>query len=117
MLHMHVVLQLNSYIAERSRAVGKSTRVMVSDIMHLPLLPLQSDEAPPLPPPKTLSEALLNGMRFYSKLQTEDGHWSGDYGGPLFLMAGVLPCLPANGCLDNHTVVMVVPLSIQRVQS
>ena len=59
--------------------------------MHLPLPLLQSDEAPPLPPPKTLSEALLNGMRFYAKLQTEDGHWSGDYGGPLFLMAGVLP--------------------------
>lgn len=27
-------------------------------------------------------------MLFYSKLQAEDGHWTGDYGGPLFLMAG-----------------------------
>lgn len=29
-------------------------------------------------------------MLFYSKLQSEDGHWTGDYGGPLFLMAGIL---------------------------
>ncbi|XP_072022420.1 lanosterol synthase-like [Amphiura filiformis] len=29
-------------------------------------------------------------MAFYSKLQTEDGHWAGDYGGPLFLMPGLL---------------------------
>ena len=29
-------------------------------------------------------------MSFYSKLQTEDGHWAGDYGGPLFLMPGKL---------------------------
>ena len=78
MLCMRVVLQMRSCFH-------------VILILHLPLSPLQSDEAPPLPPPKALSQALLNGMRFYSKLQTEDGHWSGDYGGPLFLMAGVLP--------------------------
>lgn len=23
-------------------------------------------------------------------LQTEDGHWSGDYGGPMFLMPGLV---------------------------
>ncbi|OXB61464.1 hypothetical protein ASZ78_010220 [Callipepla squamata] len=27
-------------------------------------------------------------MRFYAALQAEDGHWAGDYGGPLFLLPG-----------------------------
>lgn len=27
-------------------------------------------------------------MRFYAGLQAEDGHWAGDYGGPLFLLPG-----------------------------
>uniref|UniRef100_A0A8C8RXG4 Terpene cyclase/mutase family member n=1 Tax=Pelusios castaneus TaxID=367368 RepID=A0A8C8RXG4_9SAUR len=29
-------------------------------------------------------------MRFYSSLQAEDGHWAGDFGGPLFLLPGLL---------------------------
>uniref|UniRef100_A0A673HM93 Terpene cyclase/mutase family member n=1 Tax=Sinocyclocheilus rhinocerous TaxID=307959 RepID=A0A673HM93_9TELE len=29
-------------------------------------------------------------MDFYSRLQAEDGHWAGDYGGPLFLLPGLL---------------------------
>uniref|UniRef100_A0A674P5R5 Terpene cyclase/mutase family member n=1 Tax=Takifugu rubripes TaxID=31033 RepID=A0A674P5R5_TAKRU len=29
-------------------------------------------------------------MSFYSHLQAEDGHWAGDYGGPLFLLPGLL---------------------------
>uniref|UniRef100_A0A669AWK7 Lanosterol synthase (2,3-oxidosqualene-lanosterol cyclase) n=1 Tax=Oreochromis niloticus TaxID=8128 RepID=A0A669AWK7_ORENI len=29
-------------------------------------------------------------MHFYSQLQAEDGHWAGDYGGPLFLLPGLL---------------------------
>jgi lanosterol synthase len=49
-----------------------------------------SKDAPELPRPGLLSECLLNGMRFYSKLQAEDGHWCGDYGGPLFLMSGLV---------------------------
>lgn len=32
-------------------------------------------------------------MTFYMGLQAKDGHWAGDYGGPLFLLPGrrVLP--------------------------
>lgn len=34
-------------------------------------------------------------MTFYMGLQAEDGHWAGDYGGPLFLLPGRrVPCLP-----------------------
>uniref|UniRef100_A0A3P9A229 Terpene cyclase/mutase family member n=1 Tax=Esox lucius TaxID=8010 RepID=A0A3P9A229_ESOLU len=35
-------------------------------------------------------ESALKGMEFYSHLQAEDGHWAGDYGGPLFLLPGLL---------------------------
>jgi len=38
----------------------------------------------------TASEAAENAMIFYSQLQAEDGHWAGDYGGPLFLLPGQL---------------------------
>uniref|UniRef100_A0A8C4R4G5 Lanosterol synthase n=1 Tax=Eptatretus burgeri TaxID=7764 RepID=A0A8C4R4G5_EPTBU len=30
-------------------------------------------------------------MKFYSLLQVEDGHWPGDYGGPLFLLPEMVP--------------------------
>lgn len=36
----------------------------------------------------TAVDAALKGMHFYSHLQAEDGHWAGDYGGPLFLLPG-----------------------------
>ena len=38
--------------------------------------------------PKTLLEALDRGTAFFSLTQTQDGHWAGDYGGPMFLLPG-----------------------------
>ncbi|KAL8561846.1 hypothetical protein ACOMHN_046971 [Nucella lapillus] len=46
--------------------------------------------APSLPAAHTAREAASNGMTFHSQLQAEDGHWAGDYGGPLFLMPGLV---------------------------
>ncbi|XP_021060874.1 lanosterol synthase [Mus pahari] len=43
-----------------------------------------------LPKAQTAHEGALNGVTFYTKLQAEDGHWAGDYGGPLFLLPGLL---------------------------
>ncbi|XP_039078069.1 lanosterol synthase isoform X2 [Hyaena hyaena] len=43
-----------------------------------------------LPKAYTAREGALNGMTFYVGLQAEDGHWAGDYGGPLFLLPGLL---------------------------
>src|ERR1700737_3454418 len=45
---------------------------------------------PNLPPPKTIREAARNGFAFYSALQTEDGHWACEYGGPMFLLPGLV---------------------------
>ncbi|XP_004602367.1 lanosterol synthase [Sorex araneus] len=43
-----------------------------------------------LPKAHTAWEGALNGMVFYKELQAEDGHWAGDYGGPLFILPGLL---------------------------
>ncbi|XP_072594595.1 lanosterol synthase [Vulpes vulpes] len=43
-----------------------------------------------LPKADTARAAALNGITFYVGLQAEDGHWAGDYGGPLFLLPGLL---------------------------
>ncbi|XP_062504233.1 lanosterol synthase-like isoform X2 [Corticium candelabrum] len=62
-----------------------------------------SDIAPDLPPPSHLSEVLQNGMSFYCRLQVEDGHWAGDYGGPLFLLSGlVITCYVTGVSLAQH---------------
>lgn len=37
-----------------------------------------------------VKNALEKGFSFFSQLQTEDGHWAGDYGGPLFLLPGMI---------------------------
>lgn len=47
-------------------------------------------EPPTTQQPKTLLEAIRKGVHFYSMLQSSDGHWSGDYGGPHFLMPGLI---------------------------
>lgn len=35
-------------------------------------------------------KSLYNGFSFYETLQEPDGNWSGDYGGPLFLIPGLV---------------------------
>ncbi len=45
--------------------------------------------------------ALLKGMDHYQSLQMEDGHWPGDYGGPMFLMPGMLISLYVTGALED----------------
>lgn len=39
---------------------------------------------------KTIKDAMKKAVHFLSMLQTEDGHWAGDYGGPHFLMPGLI---------------------------
>ncbi|THH29516.1 hypothetical protein EUX98_g4663 [Antrodiella citrinella] len=45
----------------------------------------------PLPPPATdaLSSA-RNGLQYLKNLQSDDGHWAGEYGGPMFLLPGLV---------------------------
>ena len=57
------------------------------DKFHLGLL---SDRDVPThsTPPATPLEGIQRGFEFYKLLQTEDGHWAGEDGGPLFLLPG-----------------------------
>lgn len=37
-----------------------------------------------------VAKSLHRGIAYYATLQMGDGHWAGDYGGPMFLMPGLL---------------------------
>ncbi|KAJ7880320.1 terpenoid cyclases/protein prenyltransferase alpha-alpha toroid [Mycena olivaceomarginata] len=45
---------------------------------------------PALPPAKDAFSAAKNGYTFYKTLQSHDGHWAGEYGGPMFLLPGLV---------------------------
>ena len=45
-------------------------------------------------------DAMERGVSFYSTLQHPDGHWPGDYGGPMFLLPGLVIVLYVTGALD-----------------
>ncbi|KAI9342708.1 terpenoid cyclases/protein prenyltransferase alpha-alpha toroid [Pilaira anomala] len=47
-------------------------------------------DVPDLEKPTTPLESARNGFEFYRRLQTEDGHWGGEYGGPMFLIPGLM---------------------------
>ena len=57
-------------------------------------VPEQPDEA-------RVAEHLKGGIGFYEFLQQEDGHWPGDYGGPMFLFPGLIITLYMTGTLDQ----------------
>ncbi|KAJ1034980.1 hypothetical protein NDA18_000585 [Ustilago nuda] len=47
-------------------------------------------DLPQLPRAKTPLDAAKNGLSFYRNLQSSDGHWAGEYGGPMFLLPGIV---------------------------
>ncbi|GAA0163848.1 cyclase [Lithospermum erythrorhizon] len=47
-----------------------------------------------------VATTLRRAINFYSTIQAEDGHWPGDYGGPMFLMPGLVICLSVCGALN-----------------
>ncbi|ETW79079.1 hypothetical protein HETIRDRAFT_453585 [Heterobasidion irregulare TC 32-1] len=47
-------------------------------------------DCPRLPPPASPLDAARNGYTFYKHLQASDGHWAGEYGGPMFLLPGLV---------------------------
>ncbi|KAK4445741.1 terpenoid cyclases/protein prenyltransferase alpha-alpha toroid [Podospora aff. communis PSN243] len=47
-------------------------------------------ELPDLPPAKNPLDAVKNGLTFFEKLQLPSGHWGCEYGGPMFLLPGVV---------------------------
>lgn len=39
---------------------------------------------------EAVTTTLKRGLDYYSSIQAHDGHWPGDYGGPMFLMPGLV---------------------------
>ena len=52
------------------------------------------------PSAATTDAAMRNAISFYETMQDDDGHWPGDYGGPMFLMPGMLIALYCTGTMD-----------------
>lgn len=69
--------------------------------------------------PQTAKEAARKAAQFYSMLQTEDGHWAGDYGGPHFLMPGLIVVWyvmgkPENLLNEEQTTMMIHYISVHQ---
>ncbi|KAF2754907.1 lanosterol synthase [Pseudovirgaria hyperparasitica] len=58
----------------------------IADKYHLGL----PTNLPDLPPAKTPLECARNGLTFFEQLQLPSGHWACEYGGPMFLLPGVV---------------------------
>mmetsp|Transcript_18558 Transcript_18558/g.52140 ORF Transcript_18558/g.52140 Transcript_18558/m.52140 type:complete len:764 (-) Transcript_18558:390-2681(-) len=64
----------------------------------LPSDPLPADDPPSA---ERVAQHLKGAISFYEGLQQEDGHWPGDYGGPMFLLPGMLITCYTTGVLDR----------------
>ncbi|KAL9445156.1 hypothetical protein AB3S75_018196 [Citrus x aurantiifolia] len=68
------------------------------EMKQLPQVKVKDEEE--ISDEQVVSTTLRRALRFYSSLQAEDGFWPGDYGGPLFLLPGLVVGLFVTGALN-----------------
>ncbi|KAL9442260.1 hypothetical protein AB3S75_020710 [Citrus x aurantiifolia] len=68
------------------------------EMKQLPQVKVKDEEG--ISDEQVVSTTLRRALRFYSSLQAEDGFWPGDYGGPLFLLPGLVMGLFVTGALN-----------------
>jgi len=78
------------YYLETEEEVAAWPQTVV-DKFHLGLL-TDKDVPTHQGQPTTPIEGIKRGFEFYKLLQCDDGHWAGEYGGPLFLLPGKRTC-------------------------
>ncbi|XP_050146235.1 cycloartenol synthase-like isoform X2 [Malus sylvestris] len=49
---------------------------------------------------EAVTTTLRRSLSFYSTIQAHDEHWAGDYGGPMFLLPGLIIALSITGGLN-----------------
>ena len=49
-----------------------------------------TQDLPDLPPSKTPTDSVQNALSFFSQLQLPPGNWACEYGGPMFLLPGLV---------------------------
>lgn len=66
--------------------------------VHIPQVKLEDTEDVT---EEVVATTLRRAIGFHSSIQAHDGHWPGDYGGPMFLMPGLVICLYVTGALNT----------------
>lgn len=50
---------------------------------------------------EALKDSLRAGIEYYQSVQSDSGLWPGDYGGPMFLMPGLIIALYVSKSIDH----------------
>ncbi|KAL7945284.1 lanosterol synthase [Trichoderma barbatum] len=72
------------YLADDKAAAEWPQSYAEKWFLNLPL------DLPELPKAETPIDAAKNGLTFFEKLQMPSGHWGCEYGGPMFLLGGIV---------------------------
>ncbi|XP_058113464.1 cycloartenol synthase 2-like [Magnolia sinica] len=67
-------------------------------VMDLPQVKLEDTEDIT---EEAVTTTLRRAIKFHSTIQAHDGHWPGDYGGPMFLLPGLVISLYVTGALNT----------------
>ncbi|KAJ6678867.1 TERPENE CYCLASE/MUTASE FAMILY MEMBER [Salix viminalis] len=65
--------------------------------VNLPQIKVKDDE---YVTEEAVTTTLRRAVNFYRTIQAHDGHWPGDYGGPMFLLPGLIITLSITGALN-----------------